>query len=125
MTDYIKKNLPGNLVNIGWMLLGAGILLGLLGFFIDFNRALFAYLAAFLFILSIAVGALFLIALEYITGADWSVPIRRVVEFLASVLPLLIILVMPLLFNMDQIFSLGAERCCCQKTHCFSINLLI
>ncbi|MGE5811018.1 MAG: quinol:cytochrome C oxidoreductase [Ignavibacteria bacterium] len=104
MTDYIKKALPGNLVNIGWTLLGAGILLGLLGFFIDFNRALFAYLVAFLFILSIAAGALFLIALEYITGADWSVPIRRVVEFLASVLPLLIIIVLPLLFNMDQIF---------------------
>lgn len=78
MSDYIKKPLPAKLINIGWILLGAGVLLGLLGFFTDFTRALYSYLISFLFILSIAVGALFLIALEYITGADWSVPIRRV-----------------------------------------------
>ncbi|HVO74533.1 MAG TPA: hypothetical protein VMT35_10960, partial [Ignavibacteriaceae bacterium] len=104
MSDYIKKPLPEKLINIGWLLLGAGVLLGLLGFFTDFSRALYSYLVSFLFILSIAVGALFLITLEYITGADWSVPIRRVVEFLASVTPLLIILVLPLIFNTDKIF---------------------
>jgi hypothetical protein len=104
MIEYTKKVLPANLSKAGWILLGAGVLLGLLGFFIDYNRAVFAYLLGFVFLLSIGIGSLFLIALEYITGADWSVPIRRVVEFLASVLPFLIILVLPLIFNMDQIF---------------------
>ena len=36
--------------------------------------------------ISIGVGALFLIALEYIVGADWSVPIRRIVEFFAAMI---------------------------------------
>jgi len=110
MIDYTKKVLPANLSKVGWVLLGAGVLLVLLGFFIDYSRAVFAYLHGFIFLLSIGIGSLFLIALEYITGADWSVPIRRVMEFLASVLPFLIILVLPLLFNIDQIFHWSQEK---------------
>ncbi len=49
------------------------------------------------FLISIGVGALFLVALEYVAGAVWTVPIRRIVEFFAAIIPLLAILVLPLI----------------------------
>jgi hypothetical protein len=45
----------------------------------------------FLFLLTIGLGALFLVALEHMVGARWSVPLRRVPERLSS----LILLMMP------------------------------
>jgi len=101
---YQKKELPSIVSKLGMVLLGIGLVLGVLAFFVDHSRAVFNYLVAFAFMISIGVGALFLVALEYIVGADWSVPIRRVVEFFAAVTPLLAILVIPLLFNMGELF---------------------
>lgn len=101
---YQKKDLPSSLSRIGYVLLGLGLILGVIAFFVDHSRAVFNYLIAFTFMISIGVGALFLIALEYVAGADWSVPIRRVVEFFAAVTPLLALLVIPLLFNIGELF---------------------
>lgn len=102
--EYQKKELPQKLTQFGWILLAAGIILGIIGFFSDHHRALLNYLMAYMFILSIGIGSLLLIALEYVGGADWSVPIRRVVEFLAAIIVLLPILVLPLVFNLHDIF---------------------
>lgn len=101
---YQKKDLPASLSKIGMVLLTLGLILGVAAFFVDHSRAVFNYLIAFTFMISIGVGALFLIALEYIVGADWSVPIRRVVEFFAATIPLLALLVIPLLLNMGELF---------------------
>ncbi len=101
---YQKKELPGTLSKLGLGLLVIGIILGVLSFFVDHSRAVFNYLLSYTFLISIGVGALFLIALEYVAGADWSVPIRRVVEFFAAIVPFLAILVIPLLFNVHDIF---------------------
>lgn len=101
---YIKKELPARIETIGIALLLVGGVLGAIGFFTDPVRASFAYLPAFMFLLSIGIGSLFLIAIEYLTGAEWSVPFRRVPEFLASLVPLLIILAIPLILNLHSIF---------------------
>jgi len=101
---YQRKDLPSSISKIGMVLLVVGIVLGVAAFFVDHTRAVYNYLIAFTFMISIGVGALFLIALEYIVGADWSVPIRRVVEFFAATIPLLALLVIPLLFNIGELF---------------------
>ncbi len=101
---YNKKHLPASISKLGILLLVIGVVLGIVAFFVDHSRAVFNYLVAFAFMISIGVGALFLVALEYVAGADWSVPIRRVVEFFAATTPLLAILVLPLLFNMGELF---------------------
>jgi len=101
---YQRKDLPSSISKIGMTLLAVGIILGVASFFVDHSRAVYNYLIAFTFMISIGVGALFLIALEYIVGADWSVPIRRVVEFFAATIPLLALLVIPLLFNIGELF---------------------
>ena len=101
---YQRKDLPSSISKIGITLLSVGVILGVAAFFVDHSRAVYNYLIAFTFMISVGVGALFLIALEYIVGADWSVPIRRVVEFFAATIPLLAILVIPLLLNVGELF---------------------
>lgn len=104
--DYIyqRKDLPASISKLGMGLLALGVVLGVAAFFVDHSRAVFNYLIAFTFLISIGVGALFLIALDYTSGADWSVPIRRVVEFFAAIIPILAVLVIPLLFNVGELF---------------------
>ena len=102
--SYVKKDLPASVQKTGMLLLGIGVVFGLLNFLVDFQHALLTYLMTYIFLVTIAVGSLFLIALEYVAGAEWSTPIRRVVEFFASLIPWLLILVIPLLFNIKNIF---------------------
>jgi len=103
-TGYIRKELPGSVVKLGIVLFSVGLILGIIGFLIEPVRASFSYLVAFMFLLSIGIGSLFLIALEYITGAEWSTPFRRLSEFLASSVPWLIIFAIPLILSMHSLF---------------------
>ena len=103
-SGYIKRDLPSKIGNTGITLLAFGIVFGIIGFVTEPERAAFSYLPMFMFLLSIAVGSLFWVALEYLAGADWSVPFRRVAEFLSAIIPLLIILAIPLLMHMKDLF---------------------
>lgn len=99
---YQKKDLPANLSKIGIILFAAGTILSIIAFIVDQERAIFNYLVTYMMIVSIGLGSLFLIALEYIAGADWSTPIRRIPEFFAMLLPVLLVLVIPIfIFNHD------------------------
>ncbi len=102
--DYNKKELPDKLVRLGYALLIIGTVLGIVGYYTDSTRAAYTYLLMFMFVLSVGVGSLFFVALEYLAGADWSTPIRRVPEYLASTIPFLAILVIPLLFSIHDLF---------------------
>lgn len=99
-----KKELPPNLVKTGWVLTLVGLVLVGISYATDVHRATFNNLIGFAFLASVAVGALFLIALEYIAGAVWSTPFRRVSEFLASLLPVSVLLAIPLFVNMHDLF---------------------
>jgi hypothetical protein len=101
---YIRKELPVTLKKTGYIFIIVGLLIGLTGYFLDADRAIFSYLLSFVFLLSIALGSLFLISLEYVAGAEWSVPIRRVNEFIAALIPILAVLSVPLLLNISTLF---------------------
>jgi len=101
---YQKKEIPAKFLKFGIILLVLGVLLGTLAFFADQQRAVYNYVVSYTFLISVGVGALFLIALEYVVGAVWSVPIRRLIEFFAAIIPLLAILVLPLIFNIHELF---------------------
>jgi len=57
----------------------------------------FAYLVAFCFVLSLALGALFFVLLQYLTKAGWSVNVRRIAEWMASSMPVIAAMSSPLL----------------------------
>src|ERR1043166_4806049 len=57
----------------------------------------FSWLLAFMFCLSICLGALFLVLAHHLFDAGWSVPIRRFCEHLASMLfPWMLLLWIPI-----------------------------
>ncbi|MEW6051539.1 MAG: hypothetical protein AB1644_10815 [Candidatus Zixiibacteriota bacterium] len=85
----------------------AGILgLGLcvVGYFADQPRFFHAWLTAYAYWLSLALGALFFVMLHHLTGARWSVVIRRLAESLTQTLPLMALLFLPLLLGMHDLY---------------------
>lgn len=102
--DHPKKPLPERARRLGWGLLLAGILVFAAAYLADPKRAAFDNVILYLFLASLAVGALFLVALEYIAGAVWSVPFRRLNEFFSGILLFLPLAALPLLLQLDQLF---------------------
>ncbi|MBX3130883.1 MAG: hypothetical protein KF718_29460 [Polyangiaceae bacterium] len=68
-----------------------------LGFTGDAKRFMFAYLTAYIWILSIAIGALFWVTLQHLVNANWSIVLRRVAELMAQNMPLMALLALPIL----------------------------
>src|SRR3989338_8975740 len=64
----------------------------------------FSYLVSFLFFLSIALGALFFVLVQFAAKATWSVVVRRIAENIAGTLPLFSLLFLPLLAGMHDLF---------------------
>jgi hypothetical protein len=65
----------------------------------------FSYLMAYMFFLSICLGSLFLVIVHHLFDAGWSVPIRRFLEQIASLLfPWMFILFIPLAILSPQIY---------------------
>jgi hypothetical protein len=102
--DYIKKALPGSINKKGGIMLAVGVIILAMSFVFTPQRAFFDYLWIYLFLVSIGVGSLALVALEYLVGATWSTPFRRITENLAALTPVLIILVIPLFFGLHDLY---------------------
>jgi hypothetical protein len=78
---------PKNLLLLcgGLAVLGGGALA--VGLFQDPKRAWLNLLLVSYFLLSLGLGGLVFIALQYVSGAGWSVSLRRVPEAMAAILP--------------------------------------
>jgi hypothetical protein len=74
------------------------------GYFIDPNRFFQSYLVGFLFSIFIPLGGMFFLMVMYLTGAAWSVTMRRVVENMVVTLPLGFLLVIPILLGMTNLY---------------------
>jgi hypothetical protein len=87
------------------LLLGGGAI-SLLGFFACGQEFPYAWLLAFMFFLSLCLGALFLVLVHHLFDAGWSVPIRRLCEHLASVLfPWMALLFLPLALLAKKLYA--------------------
>lgn len=69
------------------------------------NRFFHAYLVSFAYFLSLALGALFFVLLQHVTRSGWSVVVRRIAEVVASVMPLLAVLAIPVVIGMPQLYN--------------------
>ncbi len=65
----------------------------------------FSWLFAFAFFFTIAVGALFWILVHHAVDADWSVVVRRQLENIAWLFPILVILFLPIVFNATTLYK--------------------
>src|SRR5580704_7639160 len=84
------RKVPALLMGIGGVLAGAGWCL-------NTKEFAFSWLLAFMFCLSLCMGAMFLVIAHHLFDAGWSVPYRRFCEHMASLLfPWMAILFIPI-----------------------------
>ena len=84
---------------IGAILLAVPAVLG------DWHDFLKSYLVCFAFFLSISLGGLFFVLLQHLTGASWSVVVRRLAEAIAANALLLAVLFLPIVAGMDTLYE--------------------
>jgi hypothetical protein len=101
---YNKKELPTKFGKYGYVLTGAGLILVVLSFIFDPLRATFNSLIVFTFLMGLGLCSLLLIAIEYLSGAVWSVPFRRIAEFLAPLIFIAPVFAIPAIINIHDVF---------------------
>jgi len=89
------RQLPGKLMVIGGLVtVGGAVFSGMHDGLVNFG---YSWLVAFMFYLSIGLGALFLVIAHHLFDAGWSVPTRRFCEHLATLLfPWMALLFLPI-----------------------------
>ncbi len=102
--DYVKKDLPPLLTKFAYGLTAIGLVLVILAYLTDHTRSAYNNVVLLMFLISIGLGSLFLVALEYLGGAVWSTPFRRIAEFLAAILLIVPIVAIPIYFNMHELY---------------------
>ena len=108
-TDKLNASERTHLGDGAGMLFGIAAVVGaiglvaaiVLGFFAGdgFRRFYFAYLTAYAFFVTIALGSLAFVMLQHISRAGWSASVRRIGELLAATFPVLAVLSLPILVS--------------------------
>ena len=76
-----------------------------LGLLVDRAQFFHAYLVGFIFWIGLTVGSMALLMLQHLTGGAWGLIIRRVLEAASRTLPLMLIMFIPILLGLNQIYS--------------------
>ena len=107
-TERASTSYQYNWSRIAWLLpLGIGVaalVITAVGWATNPQQFYFSYLIGWSFCLSLAIGALFFVLIQHLTGAKWSVVIRRIPEALIWSFPLLAVLGIPILFGMHDLY---------------------
>src|SRR5262249_42227480 len=82
----------------------AGLALCGIGALLSPDHFFRAYLMAYLFWLGVSVGCLALLMVQFLSGGDWGLVIRRPMEAATRTLPLLALLFVPLLFGLHALY---------------------
>ena len=74
------------------------------GYFVDQKQFFFSYLTAFAFWMTFVWGAMFFSFLHHLTGADWSIVLRRILETVMTSIPFMAVLFIPVLLGMFDLY---------------------
>lgn len=83
---------------------GILLVLGLLASIGDSDAFFRAYLIAFLFWLGVSVGCLALLMLQHLTGGNWALVMRRILEAGTRTLPVMAVAILPILLGMRSLY---------------------
>ncbi|MBX3026016.1 hypothetical protein KF840_14000 [bacterium] len=99
--NHVLRRGPSALLGLGVLglaVLGAGAL-------VDREQFFRSYLVAFMFWGGIAFGCFGLVALNHVAGGRWGIVIRRICEAGIRTLPLVVVLFLPIVFGMHDLYS--------------------
>jgi hypothetical protein len=98
-TGVARAQLPALIIGL------IGLVGSVAGFLMDRPEFFRAWLAPFIFWFLIAAGALAILMLQYVTGGEWGVLIRRPLGAAARTIPLFLLFGLPIAFGLPHIFS--------------------
>ncbi len=85
--------------------IGLGVLLGSFATHGGAEQFFRSYLIGFVYVASFPLGCLAILFIQYLSGGQWGLIIRRILEAGAKTMPLLLILFLPMLAGMTHIFA--------------------
>ena len=95
----------GRMLTRGLIFGAIGIILTAIGFFTaDRSQFLQSYLIGYLFWMSVTLGSLLLLMVQYLSGGAWGHVGRRIFEASAKNLLLMAVLFLPIAFNLETLF---------------------
>ncbi len=97
--DSVWRKIP--LIGLVVGVLGLGGLFAMHG---EHGEAEYAYLIAYMYFLSIAIGAAFFLAIFYVARGGWHIALRRIGENIAVTMPLFALLFVPIALKLDHIY---------------------
>ncbi len=93
------------------LLMVGGGAVALAGLLVSRTQFAFSWLLAFMFFLSLCLGAMFLVLMHHLFDAGWSVPIRRFCEHLANlVFPWMLLLFLPVAILAPTLYDWMGEN---------------
>src|SRR5689334_23727174 len=72
------------------------------------KQFLFSWLVAVLFFLSLGIGALFFVLIQYASQGGWGIVVRRIGETVFATVPVMAVLFLPVLFGLGTLYSWAA-----------------
>ncbi len=100
LAGFLANRLPNISLGVGVV----GLSLGVFAFRLNPKEFLLSYLVCFVFFLSISLGSLFFVMIQFLTRAGWSVVVRRVSEHLMRNVLVMAVLAIPVLMGARIIF---------------------
>jgi len=98
VTGIGRWQMPALIVGI------VGILLSVVGWFISATEFFQAYLPAFIFWFQLAVGSLGILMLQYVTGGEWGVLLRRPLGAAARTMWVMVLFFVPIAMGLKAIY---------------------
>ncbi|HEY0511964.1 MAG TPA: hypothetical protein VGH73_08670 [Thermoanaerobaculia bacterium] len=115
-TDSIRRVSPASpafaapaavdrLQTLGLIVGVVGLVLSAIGFFLSPDYFFRGYLVGWVYWTGISLGCMAIAMVGHLSGGDWAVVIRRVLEAASRVLPWMLLSSIPLLFGMRNLYS--------------------
>jgi hypothetical protein len=112
-TDSIRRNSSAfaapaaadRLQTLGLIAGGLGLVLSVLGFFLSREYFFRGYLVGWVYWTGLSLGCMALSMVGHLSGGDWAVVSRRVLEAASRVLPLMLVLFIPLALGLPSLYE--------------------
>jgi hypothetical protein len=93
------------LQNRAFIVGAVGVVMLLIGLFVDRDQFFRSYILGFTFWTGISVGSLALLMLQHLTGGGWGLVTRRILEASTRTFPLIVVLVIPLIVGAHSLYE--------------------